>query len=70
MNDNFNKVEDSFFLHNIRIVPNTLTRSFNIECDNIHLHHNSLDLDIDIPNEKVECLDAIIINGIKFIKEY
>lgn len=53
----------------IRIVPNTLTRELILDCDNIHLHHRSLDLTIDIPSEKIKDLNSIVINGVKFIKE-
>lgn len=53
----------------LTIVPSKLSKSFIVDCDDIHLHHKSLDLNIDISNEKIECLDSIIINGVKFIKE-
>lgn len=72
MNDEFNRVEDSFFLHTdeeMKIVPSNLSRTLIVDCDDIHLRHSSLDLNINIPNEKIECLDSIVINGVKFIKE-
>ena len=39
-----------------------------IECEHIYLHQTSLDLKIEIPTEKMEQIDCLIINGIKFSK--
>lgn len=37
--------------------------------DSIYLHQKSIDLEIQIPTQKVEQLDYIIVNGIKFKKD-
>ena len=44
---------------------NTLT----IECEHIYLHQTSIDLKIEVPNEKIEQFDYLIINGIKFKRD-
>lgn len=40
-----------------------------IECEHIYLHQTSIDLKIEIPTEKIEQIDYLIINGIKFNKD-
>ena len=50
-------------------LENSIVNKFVIECDNICLFHNSLGISIPIPNEKIECFEAITINGITFKKE-
>ncbi len=40
-----------------------------IECDHIYLHQTSIDLKIEVPNEKIEQFDYLIINGIKFKRD-
>ena len=44
---------------------NTLT----LECEHIYLHQTSMDLKIEVPTEKIEQFDYIVINGIKFKKD-
>lgn len=44
---------------------NTLT----IDCEHIYLHQTSIDLKIEIPKEKLEQFDYLIINGIKYSKD-
>ena len=45
--------------------PDTLT----IECEHIYLHQTSMDLKIEVQTEKIEQIDYLIINGIKFKKD-
>lgn len=40
-----------------------------IECEHIYLHQTSIDLEIEVPTEKIEQIDYLIINGIKFKKD-
>ena len=44
-------------------------KNFIIECEHIYLHQTSIDLKIEIPKEKLEQIDYLIINGIKFKKD-
>lgn len=44
-------------------------KEFIIECEHIYLHQTSIDLKIEIPKEKIEQFDNIIINGIKYSKD-
>lgn len=38
-------------------------------CDKIILNQASLELDIEIPNEKIKNIDYLVINGFKFKKD-
>ena len=40
-----------------------------IDCEYIYLYQTSMDLKIEIPKEKIDRLDYLIINGIKFKKD-
>ena len=40
-----------------------------IDCKEVRLFVKGIEMRIDIPNEKIKNYDAIVINGIKFIKE-
>lgn len=40
-----------------------------IDCEHIYLHQTSMDLKIEVPKEKLEQIDYLIINGIKFKKD-
>lgn len=44
-------------------------RYLTIECEHIYLRQTSIDLEIEVPNEKIEQFDYLIINGIKFKRE-
>jgi len=58
------------FLEPIETVsPNVLPKNFILDCDNIYLNQKSIDLEIQIPTEKIKQFDYIILNGIKFKKE-
>ena len=48
---------------------NSMVNRLEIDCDNICLFHNSLEISIPIPNEKIERFETITINGITFKKE-
>ena len=43
--------------------------TLHISCKNIKLCDTKADLTIDVPQEKIEQYDAIVINGVKFKKE-
>ena len=40
-----------------------------IDCEYIYLYQTSIDLKIEIPKEKIDRFDYLIINGIKFKKD-
>lgn len=48
------------------VTSNSLSKNFIIDCNSIYLNQKSIDLEIQIPTEKVEQFDCITINGIKF----
>ncbi len=57
------KITEEYTLHNPSY--NILT----IECEHIYLNQTSMDLKIEVSNEKIEQIDYLIINGIKFKKD-
>ena len=50
-------------------IKNPLYNSLTIDCEYIYLYQTSMDLKIEIPNEKIDRFDYLIINGIKFKKD-
>ena len=50
-------------------IKNPLYNSLTIDCEYIYLYQTSMDLKIEIPNEKIDRFDYLIINGIKFNKD-
>lgn len=50
------------------VFKNDMVNTIIITCDKICLIHNSLEIEIHIPNEKIERFETIIINGIAFKK--
>ena len=50
-------------------IKNSFCNSLKIDCEYIYLYQTSMDLKIEIPNEKIDRFDYLIINGIKFKKD-
>ena len=50
-------------------IKKPLYNSLTIDCEYIYLYQTSMDLKIEIPNEKIDRFDYLIINGIKFKKD-
>jgi len=51
------------------VASNILPKTLIMNCDSIYLHQKSVNLEVQIPTEKVEQFDCIVINGIKFKKD-
>ena len=73
MKEEENNISDSQSLTYLEPVEtatsNSLPKNFIINCDSIYLNQKSIDLEIQIPTEKIEAFDCLIINGIKFKKD-
>ena len=50
-------------------IKNPLYNNLIIDCEYIYLYQTSIDLKIEIPKEKIDRFDYLIINGIKFKKD-
>ena len=50
-------------------IKNPLYNNLKIDCEYIYLYQTSMDLKIEIPKEKIDRFDYLIINGIKFKKD-
>ena len=50
-------------------INNPLYNNLTINCEYIYLYQTSMDLKIEIPKEKIDRFDYLIINGIKFKKD-
>ena len=50
-------------------IKNPLYNRLTIGCEHIYLYQTSMDLKIEIPKEKIDRFDYLIINGIKFKKD-
>ena len=50
-------------------IKNSLYNNLIIDCEYIYLYQTSIDLKIEIPKEKIDRFDYLIINGIKFKKD-
>lgn len=50
-------------------IKNPLYNNLEIDCEYIYLYQTSMDLKIEIPKEKIDRFDYLIINGIKFKKD-
>lgn len=50
-------------------IKNPPYNSLTIDCEYIYLYQTSMDLKIEIPKEKIDRFDYLIINGIKFKKD-
>lgn len=50
-------------------IKNPLYNNLIIDCEYIYLYQTSMDLKIEIPKEKIDRFDYLIINGIKFKKD-
>lgn len=48
---------------------NPMYNTLIINCEHIYLYQTSIDLKIEVPKEKIEQFDTIIINGIKYSKD-
>lgn len=51
------------------VLEPTKFNSLIICCDKIILSQASLELDIEIPNEKIKNIDYLVINGFRFKKD-
>ena len=70
MGDYYDKILSLTYLEPVETVAsNALPKNLTINCDNIYLNQKSIDLEIQIPTEKIESFDYIVINGIKFKKD-
>lgn len=58
-----------FYDEKVIALENDLPKNLYIECASIYLKQKSIDLEIQIPTQKVEQFDTLIINGIKFKKD-
>ena len=38
-------------------------------CDKIILHHKSLEFDFELSKDTIDKFDALVVNGVKFIRE-
>ena len=50
-------------------IKDPLYNSLTINCEYVYLYQTSMDLKIEIPKEKIDRFDYLIINGIKFKKD-
>lgn len=51
------------------LLETSQVRTLIVCCDKIILSQSSLELDIEIPNEKIKNIDCLVINGFKFTKD-
>lgn len=50
-------------------LKNPMYNTLIINCEHLYLYQTSIDLKIEVPKEKLEQIDYLIINGIKFKKD-
>ena len=54
---------------NLIAKPSEITRYMSLDCDEIHLVNREIDIKIVLTQTKIENVDCIVINGIRFKKE-
>lgn len=58
-------MDDEIKIYSIENILNTLV----VECNSIYLHQKDIDLKIEVPKEKIERFEYLVINGITFKKD-